>query len=162
MSTVTAEELEQSERIITNMYRYVYWICLNKQTATEVVSSTLRQLPKQYLQGDNCSQQEKLEVLKFLQSEYNKNISPSTVSYRAVFTNFLENRNYSSGSRKSVQSMRATLQSISEIDRAIFVLIYLWEINLSQVAEILQIPQQRVKQGFDQTLEALQAVLPGN
>ena len=162
MPTVTLQELEQSERIITNMFRYVYWICLNKQTASKVVRSTLRQLPKQYLQGADCNEREKLEILKFLQSEYKKNVSPSTIFYRTIFTNFFENRNYVSESEESVQSMRATLQRISEIDRAIFVLIYLWEINLSQAAEILQIPQQRVKEGFDQTLKTLQAVLPGN
>ena len=162
MPTVTLQELEQSERIITNMFRYVYWICLNKQTASEVVRSTLRQLPKQYLQGANCSAQEKLEVLKFLQSEYKKSVSLSTDSYRKIFTKFFENRNYISKSEEDVQSMRATLQGISEIDRAIFVLIYLWEINVSQAAEVLQIPQQRVKEGFDRTLKTLQAVLPGN
>ena len=162
MSFITTRELEQSERVISNMFRYVYWVCLNKQTATEVVRSTLRQLPKQYLQGANCSEQEKLEVLKFLQSEYKKSASVSTISYRKVFKNFFENRNYVSGPKKSVRSMREKLRNIAEIDRAIFVLIYLWEINLPQTADILQISQQRVKEGFDEALKTLQAVTPGN
>lgn len=162
MSTITERKLEQSERIIANMFRYVYWVCLNKQTATEVVRSTLRQLPTQYLQGAHSNEQEKLEVLKFLQSEYKRNISTPKLSYRTIFTNFFERRNYISGTKQSVQSMRVKLQNISEIDRAIFVLIYLWEINLSQVAEILQIPKEQVMEGFDKTLETLQAVLPGN
>ena len=162
MSTNKTQNFEHNEQIVTNMFRYVYWVSLNKETAMQVVSSTLNQLPKQYLQNPDYSQHEKLEVLKFLQNEFKKNTSPTKKSYKKIFSNFVENQNYYSGTKSGVQSMRAKLQSISEIDRAIFVLIYLWEINLSQAAEILQIPEQRVKQGFDETLKALQAVLPGN
>lgn len=162
MSEITAQELEQSERIITNMFRYVYWVSLNEETATQVVRSTLRQLPKQYLQNSNCSESEKLVVLKQLQDEFKKKISPGKIPYKNIFKNFVENRNYLAGRKSSVETIRATLQGISEIDRAIFVLIYLWEISLSQAADILQIPQERVKKGFDETLKTLQQVLPGN
>ena len=162
MPTSNAEELEQSERIVTNIFRYVYWVCLDKKTATQVVCSTLKRFPQQSLRKIKSDERKKLDVLRFLQSECAKNSVASSNSYRATFTNYFEKKNFHASSHQNVQMLRAKLRRISEIDRAIFVLIYLWEIDLEQAAEILKISPEQVRNGFDSTLNNLQAVLPGN
>ena len=162
MTTLSKQEFKQSESIVTNMFRYAYWVHLDKEQATKVVCSTLAQLPDSTLPNVKCSEQQKLIVLRYLQSECKKHTESQLRSRPVAFTNLSKSFSLLSRSKKNVHAVRVKLRDIATIDRAIFVLIYIWELQLAQVADILQISQERAENGFNETIKNLQEILPSN
>lgn len=164
MTTKTTRVADQQSTIVTNMYRYAYWVYLDKEIAIQVVSSTLRQLADEELLNAEISQNTKILMLKQLQSECEKNFDNqmpsrkfSLVKAANKFSGFI-----GSGKENHVQTLRSKLRKIQVVDRAIFVLAYLWDLRLVEVAEILQVSQERAEFGFNETLKDLREVVASN
>ena len=164
MTTKTTQVADQQATIVTNMYRYAYWVYLDKEIAIQVVSSTLHQLADEALLKAEFSQDSKIFLLKQLQSECEKSFD-SQIPSRKFSLIGAKNKisgSIGNGKENSVQTLRSKLRKIKVVDRAIFVLAYLWDLRLVEVAEILQLSQERAEFGFNETLKDLRDVVASN
>lgn len=164
MTTKSTQVADQQSTIVTNMYRYAYWVYLDKEIAIQVVSSTLHQLADEELINAEFSRNTKIFMLKQLQSECEKNFNSQMPSRKFSLVKTINKFSGFIGSSKesNVQTLRSKLRKIQVIDRAIFVLAYLWDLRLVEVAEILQVSQERAEFGFNETLKDLRDVVASN
>ena len=145
---------EQRTNIAADLYRYAYWVHLNKETAIDIVSSTMHQLSDEVLLDFEGSNKRKMVVLKCLQTECEKNSNGRIVN---KVQNVVHN-----GSENSVNALRSRLCNIELVNRTIFVLNYLWGLRLIEIAEVLSLSQERVEVGFNETLNDLRELSHGN
>ena len=144
-------------RIISNMFRYAYWHFLDEEIAAQIVVSTLRiWSDNTCLTAVTINQQKKIELLKCLQQECEK----KGVERRLILTLQILFKNltkrFNNRKEKKYSVLRATLKQFSVTDRAIFVLLYLWNLSFEEVAEILRIPLDRVEKSINSHIPKLQ------
>lgn len=136
--------------LIADMYRYAYWIHLDKKTALQIVAETLNGIPEEELLNFDENNFNGMDMLKLLQLECEQITAPASHKqcfYQSCKQKLIQ-KIFHQDEDVMLQSMRTLLEKLPVTERAILALHYIWGLDAAQIAEILAISEHAAELGL--------------